>query len=124
MPQISVLVSVYNAVDTLPQCLDSLLHQTMKELQIICIDDASTDTSLQLLQRYQREHPDLIDIVALPDNHGQGYARNQGIPLVKAPLTAFLDSDDYLAPDALEQVLLTFQSHPATDCVLFDVRYL
>ena len=82
MPQISVLVSVYNAVDTLPQCLDSLLHQTMKELQIICIDDASTDTSLQLLQRYQREHPDLIDIVALPDNHGPGHARNNGIPLV------------------------------------------
>ena len=123
MPDISVLVSVFNAADTLPRCLDSLLQQTISNLQIICIDDASTDTSLDILRSYQQQHA-CIEIVELAENHGQGYARNQGIPLIKAPYTAFLDSDDYLAPDALQQVMETFQQHPATDCVLFDVRYL
>lgn len=122
MPEVSILVSVYNAVDTLPRCLDSLLQQTMPDIQIICIDDASTDASLDLLRQYQRKHPN-IEVVELAENHGQGYARNQGIPLIKAPFTAFLDSDDYMAPDALQQAIETFQQHPQTDCVLLDVRY-
>ena len=124
MPEVSVLVSVYNAAETLPRCLQSLLSQTMQALQIICIDDASTDSSLSLLRQYQQAYPDRIDIVALPENHGQAYARNQGIPLIKAPFTAFLDSDDYLAPDALQQAVETFQRHPQTDCVLLDVQYI
>ena len=123
MPEVSVLVSVYNAEDTLSRCLDSLLQQTIGSVQIICIDDASTDGSLALLRRYQQQHPECIDVVALAENHGQGYARNQGIPLIKAPFTAFLDSDDYLAPDTLQQAVNTFMQHPQTDCVLLDVRY-
>ena len=122
MPEVSVLVSVYNAEDTLRRCLDSLLQQTIGHVQIICIDDASTDGSLQLLRAYQGLHS-CIEVVALPENHGQAYARNQGIPLVKAPFTAFLDSDDYLAHDALQQAVETFQQHPQTDCVLLDVQY-
>lgn len=123
MPEVSVLVSVYNAEQTLSRCLDSLLNQTVQGLQIICIDDASTDSSLAMLHRYQQQHP-CIEVITLPENHGQAYARNQGIPHIQAPFTAFLDSDDYMAPDALEQALLVFRQHPATDCVLFDVRYL
>ena len=123
MPEVSVLVAVYNAASTLPRCLDSLLNQTLHDIQIICIDDASTDTSPQILQQYQEKHSN-IDIIPLPENHGQAYARNQGIPLIKAPFTAFLDSDDYLAPNALQLVMDIFQKHPSTDCVQFDVRYI
>lgn len=123
MPQVSILVSVYNAADTLTRCLDSLLHQTLHDVQIICVDDASTDASLDILRQYQQQH-DRVEVIALSENHGQAYARNQAIPLVKAPFTAFLDSDDYMAPNTLQQAVDTFQQHPQTDCVLLDVRYV
>ncbi len=124
MPEVSVLVAVYNAADTLARCLDSLLGQTLPNVQIICIDDASTDASPHILHQYQKAHPHCIDIITLSENHGLSYARNQGIPLIKAPYATLLDSDDYLAPDALQQVVDTFNLHPNTDCVLFDVRYI
>lgn len=118
----SVLVSVYNAEATLGRCLDSLLAQTLGEVQIICVDDASTDSSPSILREYASRHSN-IDTVFLPENHGQGYARNQGIPLVRGEYTAFLDSDDYMAPDALETVERVFAQHPQTDCVLLNVQY-
>lgn len=122
MPKVSVLVSIYNAEATISRCLDSLLGQTIQDIQIICIDDASTDSSLNILHQYQHQYS-CIDVVSLPENHGQAYARNQGIPLIKAEYTAFLDSDDYMAPDAMEKALAVFVQHPETDCVLLDVRY-
>ena len=123
MENVSVLVAVYNAEKTLSRCLDSLLAQTLEGVQIICIDDASTDSSLAILNDYKARHNN-ISVVALPANQGQPYARNQGIPLIKAPLTAFLDSDDYMAPDTLEKAVRVFDLHPETDCVLLNVRYI
>lgn len=123
MPKVSVLVPVYNAESTLSRCLDSLLGQTIGSVQIICIDDASTDASPAILRQYQQQHA-CIDVITLPENHGQGYARNQGIPLIQAPLTAFLDSDDYLSADALQLASETFLTHSQTDCVLLDARYI
>ena len=123
MPKVSVLVAVYNAEKTLSRCLDSLLSQSIGEVQIICIDDASTDSSLTILRQYAATHS-CIEVVALDTNHGQAYARNQGIPLIKSPLTAYLDSDDYMSADALEQAFHVFDTHHDTDCVLLDVRYV
>lgn len=124
MPEVSVLVAIYNAADTLERCLDSLLGQTLSNIQIICIDDASTDASPQILHQYKQEHPHCIELITLPENHGLSYARNQGIPLIKAPYATLLDSDDYLAPDTLQHAVDTFNQHPNTDCVLLDVRYI
>ena len=78
MSKVTVLVAVYNAEAWLARSLDSLLAQTMRDLQIVCIDDASTDGSLQLLQQYA-EHDERIEVMALSENHGQAYARNQGL---------------------------------------------
>ena len=122
MEKVSVLVAVYNAEKTLKRCLDSLLSQTI-DVQIICVDDASTDASLDILNDYAAQHGN-IDVIALPENKGQAHARNQGIPLIKAPFTAFLDSDDYMAPDTLEKACTTFDEHEDTDCVLLNVRYI
>lgn len=119
----SVLVSVYNAEGTLRRCLDSLLAQTNCEVQIICIDDASTDNSPSILQEYASLHNN-IDLVFLPENHGQGFARNQGIPLIKGEYTAFLDSDDYLDNDTLERAEKVFRTHEETDCVVLNVQYI
>ena len=75
MPKVTVLVAVYNAERFLPQCLDSLLAQTMSDFQVICIDDASTDRSLQVLNTYALR--DLrIEVVRLLENRGQAHARN------------------------------------------------
>lgn len=123
MYKVSVLVAVYNAEKTIARCLDSLLSQTIGDVQIICIDDASTDASLPILRQYAASHT-CIDVVALPENHGQAYARNQGIPLIKAPLTAYLDSDDYMSADALSAAAYVFEKHRDTDCVLLDIRYV
>lgn len=123
MERVSVLVAVYNAEATLRRCLDSLLAQTIGGVQIICVDDASTDASPSILREYEARH-DNVDVVTLHTNRGQAHARNQGIPLIRAPFTAFLDSDDYMSPDTLEQAVSTFEEHPETDCVLLDVRYV
>lgn len=123
MEKVSVLVAVHNAENTLKRCLDSLIHQSISGVQIICIDDASTDASMSILREYKDRH-DNVEIVALEHNQGQAKARNQGIPLIRAPFTAFLDSDDYMAPDALEKAINVFEEHHETDCVLLDVRYI
>lgn len=119
----SVLVAVYNSENTLRRCLDSLLCQSLRDVQIICIDDASTDGSPIILKEYSDRY-DNIEVVYLSENHGQGYARNQGLPLIRGEYTAVLDSDDYFAPDALEKVENVFLSFDDTDCVLLDVQYL
>jgi glycosyltransferase involved in cell wall biosynthesis len=118
MPKVSVLVAVYNAEAFLPQCLDSLLRQTLKDIQVICIDDCSTDGSLKLLQDYAALDA-RIELIALPENGGQAYARNEGLKHAQGDYICMLDADDWFAPDALERAVAAFDEQ--TDCVLFDV---
>lgn len=120
MNRVTVLVAVYNTAQYLPKCLDSLLAQTHKDIQVICIDDASTDSSLQTLRRYS-DSDSRIEVIALPENHGQSYARNRGLAKASGDYVCFLDSDDWLSPDALEQAVAVFKGNADTDCVLFQV---
>lgn len=120
MPKVSVLVAVYNAEPFLRECLDSLLAQTHKDIQVVCVDDASTDGSLALLRKYADRDP-RIEVMTLKENHGQAYARNQALKRSTGDYVCFLDSDDWLSPDALEQAIGVFEAHPSTDCVLFQV---
>lgn len=119
--KVTVLVAVYNAEPTLTKCLDSLLGQTLCDIQVVCIDDGSSDGSPGILYDYASRDP-RIEVIALKENHGQAYARNQGLERARGDYTCFLDSDDWLSPDALEQAVEVFTSHPATDCVLFQVE--
>lgn len=118
--KVTVLVAVYNMARFLPKCLDSLLGQTLKDIQVVCIDDASTDDSLQLLRQYANKDQ-RIEVIALAENHGQAYARNQGLKQARGKYVCFLDSDDWFSPDALEQAVEVFEAHNDTDCVLFQV---
>ena len=120
MSKVTVLVAVYNAEAWLPRCLDSLLAQTLPDIQIVCIDDASTDHSLQLLQQYA-ERDTRIEVIVLDENHGQAFARNQGLKKAKGEYMCFLDADDWLSPDALASAVAVFESHSETDSVLFQV---
>lgn len=117
---VSVLVAVYNAEQYLSQCLDSLLSQTLDNIQIICVDDCSTDGSLQILNEYaSRDHR--VEVYKMQENSGQAKARNEAVRHAHGKYVAFLDSDDWLSHDALKQCVAVFESHPQTDCVLMRV---
>jgi len=121
MPKVSVLVAVYNAEPFLSQCLDSLLSQSFSDIQVICIDDASTDGSLHVLNDYAVR--DLrVEVIKLTENAGQAHARNVGLQHAKGNIICMVDSDDWLSEDALELMMAAFEDEE-TDSVLFDVAY-
>ena len=122
MAKITVLVAVHNAEKYLSECLDSLIAQTMADLQAICVDDGSTDHSWPILQEYAAKDS-RIEIVRLAGNRGQAHARNVALEQARGQYTCFLDSDDRFSPDALQQVVSVFENHPETDAVLFRVVY-
>lgn len=116
----AILVAVYNGSEYLRRCLDSLLRQTLKDIQVICVDDGSTDNSWEILQSYAAVDQ-RIEIYHLNQNYGAAHARNEGIRYINARYTTFLDCDDAFAPDALERALQVFDKHPQVDCVLFKL---
>lgn len=122
MSKVTVLMAVYNAEKFLEKSVGSLLGQTLQDIQIVCIDDASTDSSLQMLHRFASADR-RVTVLHLDTNHGQAYARNRGMAVADGEFVAAIDADDWLAPDALEQAMRVVEQHPLTDSVLFDVRY-
>ena len=120
--QFSLLVAVYNAEKYLSVCLDSLVNQTLADIQIICIDDASTDNSWNILQQYAK-HDRRIEPIRLDTNMGQAHARNVGLQRAKGRYIGFVDSDDWLSPDCLQLASETFEQYPQTGCVLLNTQY-
>lgn len=117
MTDVTILVAAYNAVATLPQCLDSLCRQTLRDIQIICIDDCSTDSTLSLLKQRAAQDP-RITVLQTPVNSGHAVARNLGLRHAQAPLVVMVDADDWLSDDCLEQAVEVFRQHPQTDSVV------
>lgn len=102
MVKISIIIPVYNVEKYLRECLDSILAQTFQDFEIICVDDESTDKSLEILQEYKRKDD---RFVILQQRHsGAGSARNNGIRLAEGKYIQFLDSDDYFEPNLLEEM--------------------
>ena len=100
--QISIIIPVYNVEKYLRECLNSILNQTFQDFEIICVDDGSTDKSLEILQEYKRKDD---RFVILQQRHsGAGSARNNGIRLAAGKYIQFLDSDDYFEPTLLEEM--------------------
>ena len=121
MPKVSVLVAVYNAEPFLSKCLDSLVNQTLKDIQIICVDDASIDGSLALLRDYAARDS-RIEVITLQANQGQAHARNVALQQAQGEYICMLDADDWFSPDALEQAVAAFDED--TDCVLFELVWV
>ena len=99
-PKISVIIPVYNVEKYLRECLDSVINQTMKDIEIICVNDGSTDSSLDILKEYAEKDDRIIVI-----NQTNGYvesARNNALKIAKAEYIQFVDSDDYLELNACE----------------------
>lgn len=102
-PKISVIIPVYNASAYLSKSLGSVIAQTLEAIEIICINDGSTDDSLAILNDYA-EKDSRIRIIDQP-NHGVGYARNVGIRAASGEFVAFLDPDDFLGSDTVYELL-------------------
>ena len=114
-------MAVYNAQQWLSASIGSLISQTMNDWQLICIDDASTDGSLTMLREWE-QRDNRIEVIALAENGGQAHARNIGLKKAQGDYICFLDADDTLSVDALQQAVNVFESHEMTDCVLFRVK--
>ena len=100
--KISVIIPVFNSEKYLKKCLDTVLLQTLSDIEIICIDDGSTDSSLQILQQYSRK--DHRFKIIFQSHEGAGSARNKGLAIAQGEYLSFLDSDDFFEPDMLEQM--------------------
>ena len=100
---ISIIVPIYNAEEYLQACIESLIRQTEKELQLILVNDGSTDESLAIAQAYAKQDA-RIEIYSQP-HAGQSAARNNGLKHAKGEYIAFVDADDALEPDWCERHL-------------------
>ena len=100
MIKVSVIIPVYNVEQYLRPCLDSVLNQTLKNIEIICIDDGSTDDSLKILMEYA-EKDNRITILK-QKNKGAGVARNYGMSIATGEYFLFLDSDDFFSETLLQ----------------------
>lgn len=99
-PLISVIIPVYNVEKYLKKCLDSIISQTLKEIEIIVINDGSTDNSGKILDKYAKNDNRLI--VIHKDNEGVSEARNEGLKYVHGDFVSFIDSDDWVEPEMYE----------------------
>ena len=103
MPKVSVIIPVYNSEKYISECLDSVLNQTFKDIEIICIDDGSTDKSFDILNRYNIKEKRIT--LLTQKNLGQSVARNKALEIAKGEYIYFLDSDDYIEPNLIEECI-------------------
>lgn len=120
-PKISIIVPIYNVERYLRQCIDSLLNQTLRDIEIICVDDGSTDTSPTILADLATRDP-RIRTSRHERNRGLSAARNTGLTLARAPYIMFCDSDDWYESSACESMLGAIQSASGIDYAVCATR--
>lgn len=113
IPSVSVIISVYNGEKYITECLESILSQTLKNVEIICVDDASTDSTSQILQKYQN----ILSIVTNPENCMAGVSRNNGFQVARGEYVIFLDADDLFEPCMLEKAYNKAKLYDADICI-------
>lgn len=102
-PIVSIIIPVYNVSEYLHECLDSVINQTFSDIEIICVNDGSTDDSLSILQKYATEDNRIVIIDK--SNGGLSSARNAGLELSKGKYVNFIDSDDFIELDTIESAV-------------------
>ena len=103
MPKVSVIIPIYNVGDYLRRCLDSLCNQTLTDIEIICIEDCSTDNSYEILKEYSQKD-NRIKLIKLDVNSGAAVARNKGLEISKGEYLGFVDSDDSIDLNYYEEL--------------------
>lgn len=115
MVNVSVIIPVYNAEKFIGACLDSVIAQTEKEIEILCVDDGSTDNSLEILRNYEKQDPRIR--VFTGKNEGAPSARNKGFRASRGSFVVFFDGDDKMEPEMLE-ILLSHQQKSGAQMVM------
>ena len=118
--KVSIIVPVYNVEKYLRQCLDSIISQTLKEIEIICLNDGSTDSSLSILEDYSR-NDSRIRIIS-KSNSGYGHTMNTGIREAVGDYVGIIESDDFIAPGMYEKLYQEAVQHNV-DVVKADFNY-
>ena len=116
-PKVSVIIPIYNTAPYLTECLTSIRDQTLCDIEVICVNDGSTDNSLELLKYFAKDDDRFV--LCTQSNTGRGTARNRGIAQARGRYIYFMDSDDLLETDALNQ-LYTQADEKKLDVLLFD----
>ena len=120
MPKVSVIIPFNNVENYIEECLNSVLCQTLDDMEIILINDASTDRTLEIVESYVKK--DLrIKLINIEERKGQGFARNRGIEIAKGEYIGFVDSDDFIEPDMFECLYNSAKSND-TDISMCQVR--
>lgn len=117
--RVSVIVPVYNTEKYLHRCLESLVHQTLRDLEILVVDDGSTDHSPEILAEYEKKYPGRVRAIR-KENGGQASARNLGILECTGEYVGFLDSDDYADTVMYEEML---RAALADNCDMVECSY-
>ena len=118
-PKVSVIIPVFNVEEYLQECLESVLQQSLQDIEIICVNDGSTDNSRIILEKFAEADKRIL--VINQENKGLSAARNVGLRCAKGKYIYFLDSDDYLATDALE-LLSSDMNARNLDLLLFNAK--
>lgn len=111
MTAVSVIIPVYNAEKYLSRCLDSVVQQTLKDIEIICVDDGSTDRTSTILENYRSKFPQIK--IIKQENQGQSVARNVAMEAAQGEYIGFVDGDDWVPLDFFEKLYQTAQKYDA-----------
>lgn len=122
MAFLDIIIPLYNNEKRLPKCLNSVLNQSFKDINIIIIDDKSTDNSLLIAKQYQKQFPNQITIIENEKNSGAATSRNKGLLLSKSEYVTFLDSDDYLTPGIFEKVNEVYKKYKP-DIIISKLKF-
>jgi len=115
IPAISVILPVHDRADVLPRAISSVVEQSLGEWELIVVDDGSTDRSAEVAEDFKDQR---VRVIRLGANRGGNAARNAGIRETRAPLIAFLDSDDSYLPEKLQKVIAHFERNRDLDLLV------
>lgn len=122
MPSVSVVIPCYNVEEYISECIESVLKQTYSDLEIICVNDGSTDDTFRILKNYGEEFPEKIKLIS-QNNLGASAARNIGLSVAKGQYVQFLDADDLLLPEKIEhQMKLVLSSDFFPEVIIGDYK--
>ena len=119
----SIIIPVYNVADYLDECLNSVLNQSFRDLELICIDDGSSDTSRLILDKYQKQDK-RVNVIVNEQNIGLGATRNKGIMCATGEYILFLDGDDIMAKDLCLKISSVVNKYPNIDICTFNFKQL
>ena len=120
MPKISIIIPVYNTEKYLVKCIDSLLYQSLEDIEIICVNDGSTDNSQKILDNYAKKDKRIK--VIHQENKKQGAARNKGMGIATGEFIGYVDSDDWVDFDYFEELYIAAKKHNLDIALATNVR--